>query len=107
MKNRTRAWCIAAATTIAAASPSAFAQDPLGAGPLGAVPVSDATLQGVRGTFLPSDFTSSPGDMTIIGDTVARSDARVFGSIGTVMMTNWWSDYGAGLIAAGAASRPR
>lgn len=67
-----------------------------------APPVDDAALGAIRGTFAPSYFTLTVAQHSTIQDNVARNDFRFFGTVGSVVMDNWWATDGADLIAASA-----
>lgn len=66
--------------------------------PFDMAPVSDAMLDDTRGTFSPSSFSLTIGQLTRIQDTVARDNFRFTGGINGMSMDNWWASEGAALI---------
>ncbi|SFP85803.1 hypothetical protein SAMN04488241_1096 [Sphingomonas rubra] len=86
-----KAWPIALAALItlptvpASASPAAF----------DVAPLSDASLDIVRGTFLPDQR-----QYYAIRDAFGRDDLRFSAGIGALLMDNWWAGQGAELIAS-------
>ncbi|MHA6724162.1 hypothetical protein [Sphingomonas sp. RS2018] len=87
----------AAAIGVALSCPAAQAADhPFGA----ATAVDNASLAQSYGTYRPPVFTLTVGQMKAMQDAIARDDFRVTGSIGAVVMDNWWFDRAADAVPA-------
>lgn len=78
----------------------AAAQPVLAQGPFNMRPIDDVSLSAERGSYRPSDTLLTAGKLLSISDETARSDFRLNGSVGNIIMDDWWSTNGALLIDA-------